>query len=76
MNMLISWENKVGKIREKYQNSLYIKSVLAVLLKKKSKITPTHSSDGILIGVHSTMHLIHHIKPVHNSSVFNTLCMP
>ena len=22
MNMLMSWENKVGKIREKYQNSL------------------------------------------------------
>ena len=26
-----------------------------------------------LIGMHSPMHLMHHIKPVHNSSGFNTL---
>ena len=42
MNMLMSLENNVGKIRDIYLNSLYIPSVSAVLLKIISETsTPT-----------------------------------
>ena len=42
--MLMSLENKVGKIREIYLNSPYITSVFSVPLKKYLKHTPTHNS--------------------------------
>ena len=42
MNMLMSLENTVGKIRDIYLNSLYIANLSAVLLKKISETsTPT-----------------------------------
>ena len=61
MNMLLSWENKVGKIREKYQNSLYhecfsgtIKKYYISKISTSSLCTVFHSP--VFLDLHNVVH--------------------